>query len=219
MTAVGAALDEGRQHRGVEAQRELGGANRRPRRPAEEIDEDPFHLGVLVDQHAERSSAAQRSEERARRTGRPTDDGAGAETGAQVEQHRLQPRLVDLARHDQHSQPVRVEHGGEELPVTAVAGDDNDRPPLRASRLDVLPAGELDVPRELRGFAMAQVEAFTEEGSQVREAVLGQGGALADRELRKGEGQMVERAPAIAACEPPAATSEGAAQALRTAPA
>ena len=45
---------------------------------------------------------AQRSEERARRAGRSADDRPGAEAGAQVEQHRLQSRLVDLARHHEH---------------------------------------------------------------------------------------------------------------------
>ena len=186
---------------------------------AEEVDEDPLHLGVLVDQHAERAGAAQRSEERPRRAGRPAHDGAGAEAGAQVEQHRLQPRLVDLARHDQHPQAARVQDGGEELPVAAVPGHDDDRAALAPGRFDMLPAGELDMAGKLRRRAVAQVEALAEHRAQMREAALGQGGALADRELRKGEGEVVESAPAVAAREPPGEAAERPAETLRPLPA
>src|SRR4029079_9678736 len=92
--------------------------------------------------------------------GSSAHDRPGTEALAQVEEHRLQARLLDLARHHQHAESARIQARSEQLPVAAVAGDDDDRATLGACRLDVLPAGELDMRREVRRRRMAQDEAL-----------------------------------------------------------
>jgi hypothetical protein len=142
-----------------------------------------------------------------------------AETGAQVEQHRLQARFVDLPRYDQHPEAASVERGGEQLPVAAVSGDDDDRAALRARRLDMLPTLERQMPEELCGRQVAQMKALAEECPEMDEAALGERSELAHRKLGVGKGQMIERAPAVAARHPPGEAAEGRSEPLRARPA
>ena len=91
------------------------------------------------------------------------------EAGAQGEQHVVQAGVLELARHDRHPEPAHVERRGEDLPVAAVPGEDEDRALRRARRVDLLPAFERDDPFDLRRTAVAEPERLREHRSVVLE--------------------------------------------------
>ena len=111
---------------------------------------DAVDLGVLVDQHAERAARAQRAQELARPApALPRAMVGGAEARAQADQRALQAGLVELARDHRHAEPAALMRRGEQLPVAAVAGEDEDRPARRRAPLDLLPALDSHAAREL----------------------------------------------------------------------
>ena len=84
----------------------------------------------------------------------------------------MQARVFELTRDGGQAEAMAVVGGRDELPVSAVAGEDQDRPVLLPQALDLLEALDLDVPARLGRGTMTDVEQLADRDAEMAEAGL-----------------------------------------------
>jgi hypothetical protein len=129
-------------------------------------------------------------------------------------QRALEGRLVEPAGDVGHLGAPAVDGGAEELPVAAVAGDEEDRPALGPELLDDLPALDRDARGEVAAGPAEQPEELAGDSAEVAEAGPAEPLALRGRQLGEGELEMVEGPPPVAPRQVPAEPAEGGAGGL-----
>src|SRR5882762_11428431 len=120
-------MGAGEEHRRTEARRQISRGAGRECRPAEERDEVPCHLSVLIDQHADDPSLAlQEAEDLAGGHRGPPPEDAHARALADLHQEGRDPRVVRFLG-DRAAGNAGGRHAApEQLPGADVRGHDHD---------------------------------------------------------------------------------------------
>ena len=128
---------------------------------------------------------------------RPAGDRRRSHVAADAHQHLLEARVVERPRDTGRRQPPGAHGDRQQLPIAAVAGQDQDRPARRPRRLDVLPPLDLHVREDLPRVPLQQVEQLGRVHPLAEEGLPGDPPPLLPGELGEGQGQVIEGAAAV----------------------
>src|SRR6185369_7587523 len=206
-------FDEAGDGEGFGPDGELRGADRGQGWLAEEWHLRALGAQVLIDEERENSAASRRLDHLARRACGAAVDGVDAGAGAEVADVTVDVGFVALALQDADRQPFggQADAVREALPVAAMRGEDDDAAAGAHLLERAVEAVVFDVIAEIFRVDVRHPEDLEHRLAEVMERRADRGAAAGGRPVGEGDGEVLERAPAVAAGDEPRQLAEGGA--------